>query len=341
MCKLLRILLAASVFGTIVSGSPAPKPKVKTVSINCNNIKEIRIDDEKVKSVSIGITEPTYDALFHDDKIILRFRNSITAFDLASGDSLFSFSRKGRRDDEFTSIRDAWLVGDVLELYDFDSAKILQFDVRTGSFLNVVKNNEFIRGRFSSMERDSKNHRFIVEKTYNPADNNSALAEYDDSHHFVRNIKSPSKKSGFFLSSSSIILSETGRILYHEPFKSVIYEVNGLNLVPEYSIDFGNRNLPKSFAEGEGGKAMKFWMENQDKYAVVMNVIESKDALYIDYVFSKVGFLAKFDRSEGTAQVYKFAPFGGRFAYNAGTVFVISHENNGTTIYKIPESDLR
>ena len=323
-----------------VSGIPPKKVKANSVSVNCDDVEELRLDGKSIASIKIGITESATDALFHGDKIILRFKNSVTAYDLSTGDSLFSYSRKGRRDDEFTDISDVWLAGDVLEIYDFNSTKILRFDANTGIILEIMKHNDLDAERFISLRWDEKNHRFIGSRTYNPAEKIPDLAVYDQSHRFVNKIDSPVKKSGFFLSVSPITPSESGRILYHQPFKSVVYEVSGMKLNPVYLIDFGSKNMPKSVVEGEEGKAMQFWMENQDKHALLMDIMESKDVLYLKYMFNKKSFLVRYDRTSGRTKVYRFLPKGGMVVYSKGTVYVIANEDDGTVIYKIPAERL-
>lgn len=315
--------------------------KVRNISIDCEKVKEVKLNSDRIQKLEIGIKETVSDVLFHNDLIIVRFKNSITAYDRHSGDSLFSYSRKGRRDDEYTSISNAWLVDDVLELYDFNSSKLLRFDVLTGKFLNFLRGNDLDKEhRFNSLKWDGKSQRFIGQRTF-PGKPVPDLAIYDKSHHFVKDIESPLKKSGFFISSSPIIVSEAGRFLYHQPFNRVVYRIEGSRLIPEYSISFRKQTLPKSVSEDEGGEAMRFWIENQDKYAVAMEFFESKDSFFINYMLSNKGYLVRYDRAQGTYETFYFSPRGGKLSYHNGVFFLFTNEEAGTRIYIIPETVLK
>lgn len=325
----------------LLEGVQGNSTKVRNISIDCEKVKKVNLNSDRIQMLEIGTTGTVSDVLFHNDLIIVRFKNSITAYNRHSGDSLFSYSRKGRRDDEYTAISNAWLVDDILELYDFNSYKLLRFDVQTGKLLNYLKGDDLEKDhRFNSLRWDGKSRRFIGQRTF-PAKPVPDLAIYDKTHHFVSNIESPLKKSGFFLSSSPIIVSETGRLLYHRPFNRDVYLIEGTRLIPEYSISFKNKTLPKSISEEEGGKAMRYWLENQDKYAVAMEFFESKESFFIYYMLSNKGYLVRYDRAKGTYETFYFSPRGGKISYHDGIIFLFTNEEAGTKIYMIPERILK
>lgn len=349
MHKVLSLLLSRQITRCLVigyilmaSGQIFGFSQKKTVvSVNCDKAEAFNLDSPNMISFDIGITEPVSDVLFHENKIILRFKNSITAYDLEKGDSLFSYSRKGRKDDEFTSLSNAWLVGDVLELYDYSALKILRFDVSKGDFLNCLNWNDLDRKHmFSSLRWDESSRRFIGNRVFSVSPL-PELAEYDVSHHFVKEVASPLKRSGFILSSSPIVVSESGRLLYHQPFHNSVSRIEGRKTIQEYSIDFGKYNLPKSISEEEGGKAMRLWIESKEKYAVAMEFWETRKAFYINYVLSNKSYMVKYDRIKGSSNVYYFTPRGGKIAFNQGIMYIITQNEKGTTIYKIPEANLR
>ena len=319
------------------------------VTVDCGSFEEVDLGDDGYACLSLGVTDMVWDLIIHSDKVVIRFQDAVTAYSLENGDSLYSFSRKGRREDEFVSSPELWMKGDVLEMHDFNSKKLLRYDVNSGQYLGSVTDIETDQ-RFTILRWDRIDGYYIGVRTFTNIPVND-LAIYDEAYNFVESVDAPTKKSGIMIG-APIVANDTGQILYHPVYSNKIYAVKGSSLGLKYSIDFGENQISESFVESHPENEISAFFkekENKEKFVnFTQGISESKDYLLFQYILDSHRYLAKYDKRSGKTEVFKFVfdnedipPALLKLFYAEGRVYVLVQLDEGTTLYTIPESDLK
>lgn len=316
---------------------------VMKIYVDCNNVSTYRLDPQKCTIIKTGIYEKVREVSFDSDRVYIQTPYSVVAYNDLTTDSLFTCSRRGRREDEVVSLDYFWICDGTLQLYDFNSSKVLRFDASNGAFLGSVSDLEKTK-RFSTLIYNERFNNYIGLRTFTEA-SVPDLSIYDSDYHYVRDLDSPIKKSGITLV-TPFRSSYDRRILYHRAFEATIYRIDELSLTPEYYVDFGNAQIPVSYIEGHNEfDILNYWGNNQNNLAAFIgNIDESKDYLFFSYRFSEYVYLVKYDKKDSQSKVIRFETFDNssieKMTYHNGFVYVLEQsENEGGLIYKIPVSE--
>lgn len=320
--------------------------EVKQIIVNFERSEDIRLNHDEC--TNFDIPAGIIDALLYKKSIVLVSQNNVVECDSEKGDTLFVLSCRGRREDEFVSIPRIWLRDNILEMYDFDSSKLLRFDLATGMMEEAIhiKNNSRM---FSLLRWESENDRYIGVKTFEESPVQD-LAVYDDSLRFLRYLDSPEKKSGVLLGHPLTNSFRSGTILYHQPFQQTIFRVRDVELEPAYVVDFGKNNFPKRVIEDEDEMGMyNYWKEHGDEFVLFSsNIIETKSNLFFTVVLSNEKYLVKYEFSDSSTRVFHFVlPEGERLFnqvfyndYNKSLYFYSNSDNDGLRFYRIKENSI-
>ena len=309
-----------------------------SIKVDCGDTKEIILTEENSEVFNLGVLDNIIDVLFYKGLLLTRSRNQVSAFDVNSGELVYRCSNRGRREDEFTSIIDAWIRDRTLYIYDFNSSKILCYDVTSGNYTGntLVETPD----KFSLMRWDTENERYVGVRTFTQSPVPD-LAVYDSSFNFKHYLDTPIKKSGIMVS-PPLKVSESDGILYHRPFERTVFRIKDAALYETYLIDFGANQIPESLIEEQDlYDVILHWTDNQDKFAAFsMDFSESDASFFFTYRFSDHVFLASYNKKNKKTEVYHFDKGGdspsAKIYYHSNYIFVFTQIEDNTLMYKIP-----
>ena len=314
----------------------------QAIQIDCSDIKEFNLTEDNSTAFDLGFMDNITDVLFYEGLLLTRSRNQVSAFNVNTGELVYKCSNKGRREDEFTSIIDAWIRGQTLYVYDFNTAKVLRYDVISGAYIGNTLVD--IPNRCSLLRWDAVYDRYVGVRTFSESPVPD-LAVYDSSFVFNHYLDTPIKKSGITVS-PTLKVSESSGILYHRPFERTVFKIKDDTLYEAFIVDFGENQIPDSFIEEKDiYDVILHWTDNQDKLAAfTMDFAESDNYFYFTYRFSDHVFFVSFNKEKNCSEVFRF-DLGGdspsaKIYYNDQHIYIFSQLEEGTKVYKVSADNL-
>lgn len=271
---------------------------------------------------------------FVNDTIVVFSSNRIATYDL-EGRYLRDISNEGKANNEFIKLDDVTVEKD--KICTFDHLKQVQncFDVR-GNYLNtesvILTQDDIYKPLFF---REIEDDKLVGLTSFVGTESNPKFLFFDGNYKKTGESKDLMKHN-FRFSTNQFYPTKDG-LLYWEMFNDTVYTINSnFDVSPKYSVDFEDYRLPKEILEGyDIMKIFQYLNDNPSKVAILVNLIEHNDNLFIIYSYDSKMYLCKYNKNSKEIVNYDLSSMGEKLKISP----VLSLYNDCIVIPALVEDD--
>lgn len=308
-----------------------------TISVFCDDASTVNL--EKQKAIPLSTSEPLGQiehVEFLRNLILIHASGKLTAFDLASGDSLCQYSRKGRSQKEYISLWAFNVYGEKVMLYDLSGGKIMVYSQDGIWDKNIdLKREQPTFQAFAQLDEDLT----IGKRRYEGMET-IELSLWDKEFNYVGDLESGQTIHSGIMLTYPFAKTIEGNVLYTRYFQNEIYELSPERIHLKYSIDFGTRTLKQLHDVKDEYEALELFNQSHHKASFISNVYEDKESVAFFFLMSPEGAAyAVYNKAQNKASVYRFHSEEeiAHVSTHKNECFVITQNIKGESfLYRIP-----
>ncbi len=243
----------------------------------------------------------SYNVLAHNDKYIINVGNTIYAFNSTTGESVASYASVGKANNEYIQNSQMWIKDELLHIFDWQSSKVLIFDLSGKHIETLMLSKSFKDNRFSKII--PFNDRYVGIRTFaGGVPEVAEVAFYNKDYLFEKDIDLGIKRSSIGLH-MPLAKGSNGDMLYNRYFMPEIHSIDTIgNTAVKYYIDFLENSIPASSFKDEL-EIINHLSNNEDRYAgLISNIYESERYLCFTYLYQGSVIVFIYDRNSGKSK---------------------------------------
>ncbi len=351
--KLKKEILLSGVLFLSLLGCENRDESVKFVQVDLT--KEVEVSIKKFSKDLLVLTKDgapavigagNRDFLITEDRYIINdLQGDIMGFGRETGEFITSYSAKGRAVNEYVGAPRAWLEGDTLKLFDFNTKKIVAYDI-DGEYINSEKLlTELEDAPFTILAKYGNG--YVGRRCYFggfPAV--AELALYDSEYKFVKDLTKDINRAGIDLGSPFGVANGSD-VLYTKYFDTKIFSVESDSLKLKYEVDFMENGIPKDREFVDEYEIIDFVNKDPQRYAtLIANLYESEEYLCFTFLTNgnKKVLVHQKKKDISTPVVFtdleEYAIKGIFFSYNEVLLYLEDEEKSAVLPIKIKSLNL-
>lgn len=322
---------------------------VTTILMDLANMQDVDLHGDYATQIclmdgdSLALVDDVKKVLFAEGCYIVQGKNKLLSFDVQTGALKTSFSGQGRAVDEFVSLWEVWMDGDIVCLYDMNSKKVLRYDL-DGTFLETIQTIEKAEGNpFQTLAKMGKD--FYVGKRVYSGMEDVELNLYNKNLEFIKEIGDLKIESGIYLGYPFFVY-RPDEVLYYRYLYNDIYSIDDKQHVSvKYYVDFGENNVPFNPNLKDEYDRIDFVNNSRKKYAtLVSNIYESEKYFCFRFAYNGEKCLGVYDKASGESASFVFvssseSPRADVYVFD-DTALVVTQDMDRTSLTTIKVDDL-
>ena len=313
----------------------------EVIRVDCHDVRLVDLDDyAPVQIQSDHILGTIEHVCFLENVMLIHERETLSGYDLGTGEKLHHYSQKGRASEEYVSLWGFNIGNGRLYLQDFSGGKMLVYSLE-GKLCEVLSGggdpNTF---QAFAVQKDG---RIIGKRSYQGMPT-PELSLWDKDQHYLTDLTDEMKIQSGIMLSYPFSYGPDGEILYLRYFRNRIYSVSDEGVRVKYEVDFGNRNFEMVKDGDDEYDVLDQFYQSTGKASFISQVCENERFLSFFFIMSPEGpALAVYDKDEGVSSVVRFVT-GEEFIHSVSheeVCYVFTQNEEGDTFfYPIPLRDL-
>lgn len=321
-------LIMSLSLSVLVSCTNTDKNKIALKSIKPDflKIEHINQADGEIVNLETSDSSLLYDICrldIQNDTFIVHSRDFLYTFS-SSGKFIGPISRKGHARNEYTQISNVFFEEGIVGFYDFNKKTISRFDLK-GRFISLQECN-IQEECVSPVHVYPWDEGYIALNSYaGESTDRKALCALNKDLTSGRPIEGRSLSSGFW-TSDDISIDMDGNVLYWELLCDTLFTVTNGNLIPLFSIDFGEHALLSDVTISDVYERMNYVNEAHErgeKFAGMARYYQRIDnMIYFSCLSPDNGvLLCQYNEDSGTSRLFT-VDFDNQ-QYETGSFFLI------------------
>ncbi len=283
------------------------KNMTQCIKVNVDDTSLLEIEDfyltdtinlETTTESLIGVISRI--SFINDSILVADFINHKLSLFSPDGRFLTNIGKKGQGLGEYVSIHDYFIKDNIIHVYDFYRNVILKYSLSSQYLGEYSVPVAFDRVAYLPLQG------YILLNTFNNRENNPKFS-WLDSDFNLNSFSTEQRENG--TSIPNMFYAHDQRVIYWEFMNNTIYSFTGNQITPQYTIDFGEYNIPENLKDAN--EKVEYYSKNYSHSAgFINNVIETETILAFTFVHNLYTYWIVCNKIDETQQLFQLAKNG-------------------------------